>query len=561
MIRIFDLIFSIISLILLFPIFIIIALCIKLDSKGPVFFKQARLGKNEKPFEIYKFRTMHFNTHDPEELGIILHKHPLVTRIGSFLRKYKLDEIPQFINVIKNDMSLVGPRPWLVTKIKSMSLADRKRFSVLPGITGWAEINGHTNLDRKEQVLLDLWYVEHRSLWLNIKILFRTIGLILFGPKKNLSVLTESKKKIVFIASYPDSLILFRLHLMKEFLSNGWDVIALAPYDQNVENTLKQNGIKFNGISLERNGTNFIKDIIFFKNLYSFLRREKPNTIFTYTIKPVIYGSIAGKLSGVPNCFAMLTGTGYVFANLGLKNKIVGLIGRTLLKFSLKFNKKLFFQNKDNLDVFLKENIIHKNQPVAIINGSGVDIDFFTVHEFPQNFTFLMIARYLVDKGLREYADAARRIKSQYPNVRFRLAGWLDSNPNAIDQKELDEWTKTGLIENLGKLDDVRGALAEASVYVLPSYAEGTPRTVLEAMAMGRPIITTDAPGCRETVINQKNGFLVQTRSSDALYAAMEYFIKNQDCIPVMGKVSREVAETKYDVNKVNATLLSEMGL
>lgn len=542
------------------PIFILIAICIKLDSKGPIFFKQKRLGKNEKPFDIYKFRTMHFNTHDPEELGIILHKHPLVTRVGSFLRKYKLDEIPQFINVMMNQMSLVGPRPWLVTKIKSMSLEDKRRFTVLPGITGWAEINGHTDLNRKEQVLLDLWYVDHRSLWLNIKILWKTVGLILFGPKKNISALNSAKKKIVFIASYPDSLILFRLHLMKEFISNGWDVVAVAPHDQNVHDELKKNHITFKSLNLQRNGTNIFKDILYFKDLCSLLHKEKPTTIFTYTIKPVIYGSLAGKFLGVPNRFAMLTGTGYVFGNFSLKNKIVGAIGRSLLKFSLQFNKKLFFQNKDNLKTFLESRMIHPKQPVTIINGSGVDIHFFNVNEFPENLTFLMIARYLIDKGIREYAQAARQIKAKYPHVRFQLAGWLDSNPNAIAQKELDDWIHTGIIENLGKLNDVRSALAQASVYVLPSYAEGTPRTVLEAMAMGRPIITTDAPGCRETVIDQKNGFLVQTRSSDALFSAMEHFIKNPNCIVPMGQYSREIAENKYDVNKVNSVILSEMG-
>lgn len=196
MIRIFDVVFSLCCLVALLPVFAVIAICIKLNSKGPVFFKQKRLGKNEKPYEIYKFRTMHLNAHDPEQLGIILHEHPLVTRVGSFLRKYKLDEIPQFINVIFNQMSLVGPRPWLVTKINSMSLEDRRRFHVLPGMTGWAEVNGHTKLDREEQVLLDLWYVNNRAFLLNLRILCRTVIVIMIGPTRNELALTRSQAEL-----------------------------------------------------------------------------------------------------------------------------------------------------------------------------------------------------------------------------------------------------------------------------------------------------------------------------------------------------------------------------
>jgi glycosyltransferase involved in cell wall biosynthesis len=172
-----------------------------------------------------------------------------------------------------------------------------------------------------------------------------------------------------------------------------------------------------------------------------------------------------------------------------------------------------------------------------------------------------MIGRLLGDKGVREYASAARRVRAKFPRARFQLAGWIDENPDAIAQSELDLWTAEGTLEFLGRLDDVRPAIAACTVYVLPSYREGTPRTVLEAMAMGRPVITTDAPGCRETVVNGENGYLVDVQSVEALVGAMESFIDNPDLAAAMGLRSRQIVEDKYDVHKVNAVMLREMGI
>lgn len=165
------------------------------------------------------------------------------------------------------------------------------------------------------------------------------------------------------------------------------------------------------------------------------------------------------------------------------------------------------------------------------------------------------------DKGVREYAQAAQKVKAEYPNAVFRLVGWIDDNPDAIAQHELDGWVDSGMLEFLGKLADVRPAIADCNVYVLPSYREGTPRTVLEAMAMGRPVITTDAPGCRETVADGDNGFLVPVQAVDELAAAMVQFIENPELVDKMGQRSRQVAEQKYDVHRVNEFMLAEMGI
>ena len=174
---------------------------------------------------------------------------------------------------------------------------------------------------------------------------------------------------------------------------------------------------------------------------------------------------------------------------------------------------------------------------------------------------FLLIGRLLGDKGVREYVQAAEQVKQRYPQAQFDLVGWIDANPNTITQPELDRWVAAGTINFLGRLSDVRPAIANSSVYVLPSYREGTPRTVLEAMAMGRAVITTDAPGCRETVVDGDNGFLVPVKDADALAQAMLRFIEQPELIIQMGQRSREIAEEKYDVHKVNAQMLAGMGL
>jgi len=197
----------------------------------------------------------------------------------------------------------------------------------------------------------------------------------------------------------------------------------------------------------------------------------------------------------------------------------------------------------------------------VVLNGSGVDVAAFNVVPLPSEPAFLLIARLLGDKGVREYVQAAREIRLVRPGVKFLLVGWIDENPDAIRQSELNAWIQEGVVEFLGRMADVRPAIAKASVYVLPSYREGTPRTVLEAMAMGRAIITTDAPGCRETVVDGLNGLLVPVREVAPLVAAMQHFLDSPRLLSSMGQQSRRLVIEKFDVHKVNAVMLNEMGI
>jgi glycosyltransferase involved in cell wall biosynthesis len=291
------------------------------------------------------------------------------------------------------------------------------------------------------------------------------------------------------------------------------------------------------------------------------MRAVRPDAVLGYTIKPVIYGTIAARLARVPRRFALITGLGYAFTGEATgKRKMIQQMARRLYALALGKAERVFFQNPDDEALFRQLNLVPGRVPSSVVNGSGIDLSQFEPARLPQGKTvFLLIARLLGDKGIREYVAAARAIRKTHPEVVFRLVGAVDDNPNSVHPEEVESWQQDGTIEYLGRLDDVRPAIEGCSVYVLPSYREGTPRTVLEAMAMGRPVITTDAPGCRETVVDGDNGFLVPVKAVDELVSAMVRFIEHPELAMSMGKRSRAIAEEKYDVHKVNAVMLAAM--
>lgn len=377
--------------------------------------------------------------------------------------------------------------------------------------------------------------------------------------------------KVLVLASLPESLVNFRLPLLKSMQALGYEVHVAAPGIDKADDVLRvlsPLNIVSHDIHLKRAGLNPFSDVLGFFDIFSVLRRVRPDIFFAYTVKPVIYGNLAAWFSGVPKIVSLITGLGYAFQEdkkFGLR-RFVNQLVRRLYKFSLCHSDLVFFQNPDDQALFKFMDIMTSRVRSVVVNGSGVDIHQYSLSPIPagrtgSSTTFLLIARLLGDKGVREYVQAARRMKARYPETVFRLVGWLDENPDAIHEQELQGWVAEGVVEYPGRLSDVRPAIADCTVYVLPSYREGTPRTVLEAMAMGRPIITTDAPGCRETVVDGDNGFLVPVKAVDELVAAMEKFVLFPELVGNMGNRSREIAESKYDVNAVNAVMLREMGI
>jgi len=368
--------------------------------------------------------------------------------------------------------------------------------------------------------------------------------------------------KVCIIGALPASLINFRGPLIKSFIDNGHDVIALAANATTAEvNEIEKLGVKYIDYPVKRNQLSILADI---KTLLSFKRifkAEKPDVILAYTIKPVIWGGIAAKLSPNAKFYGLITGLGFAFQSNTVKRYLLSTIVTFLYSFSLSKSSKVIFQNPDNLQVFIDKKIIKKNKAVRV-NGSGVDLKYYKYSPpSSKEFTFLTIARLLGEKGLREYSAAANIIKQKYPNIIFKILGPEDPSPDGIPLNEVQQWHNANYIEYLGNTDDVRPYLKDCHIFVLASYHEGMPRTVLEAMATGRPILTTNVAGCKETVIEGENGFLVAKENIEQLVSKMLWFIENKEQWQSMADKSRIMAADYFDVNKVNGQLLKIMQL
>ncbi len=367
---------------------------------------------------------------------------------------------------------------------------------------------------------------------------------------------------MVIIASLGDSLVTFRAELLQQLVGRGCRVLALAPeLSPATRQWLALRGILFAEAPLSRTGTSVVQDLRFFVWVATRIHRARPRVVLAYTVKPVVYGMLAA-LGTSAHRYALITGLGYAFTDGRGERRAVRRVLEWLYRVALLGVDGVFFQNPDDQAFFRKNRLLMPGVRSVVLAGSGVDIAQFAQRpvraEAP---TFLLIARLLGDKGVREYVEAGRLVKRRHPNVVFQLAGWIDSNPDAIHEDELAGWVREGVVKYLGKLDDVRPALECCTVYVLPSYREGTPRTVLEAMAVGRAIITTNAPGCRETVTDGLNGFLIDPKSVPQLVEAMERFVREPDLTIAMGRESRRLAEHKYDARRVSAIMLDQMGI
>jgi glycosyltransferase involved in cell wall biosynthesis len=374
------------------------------------------------------------------------------------------------------------------------------------------------------------------------------------------------KAAVMVIGSQARSLVNFRGPLVKALHEHGHRVIAAAPSlseDLDCVEQLARMGAECRDIPLSRTGLNPVADLRLLGELVRIMRAAQPQAALGYTAKAAIFGSIAAAIAGVPRRYALITGLGYAFtAGGGLKRRLVRSVLMRLYRAALSRTTKVFFQNRDDAQEFRDLGLIPPALPVVIVNGSGIDLDRFAPAPLPPPpLKFLLVARLLSAKGIREYAEAAAIVRARFPQVEFHLVGGLDSNPDAIPLREVEQWRADGRLVWHGEVADVRPYLAAAHVFVLPSYREGTPRSVLEAMGMGRAVITTDAPGCRETVVDGDNGFLVPTHAVSPLVEAIERFVHDPALVERMAERSLDIARAKYDVHKVNAAMLQEMEL
>ncbi len=372
---------------------------------------------------------------------------------------------------------------------------------------------------------------------------------------------------LVIVSNQAFSLVNFRGPLITALVARGVRVHALAPdYSEDLRARVAALGAEPVEYSLSRAGLNPLRDFHDIWKLTRLLRRISPDATLAYFVKPVIYGSIAAWLARVPYRYSLIAGLGFVFTDHGVAQltarRLLRLLVEQLYRLALARNLKVIVQNADDIRTLTEAGIIDRNK-VVLVPGTGVDLTHYSFHPpvtWPP--VFVLIARMLREKGVLEFVQAARLLKQKHPIARFILVGGTDPNPGSIAEGELRGWASEGIVEWAGQVSDVRPWLARASVFVLPSYyREGIPRGNQEAMAMGRPVITTDWVGCRETVVDGENGYLVPVRDSKALAKAMSRFIEDPDLVERMGRAGRRIAEAHFDVDDINRQIIQALGL
>ena len=367
---------------------------------------------------------------------------------------------------------------------------------------------------------------------------------------------------VLLNSSYGQSLVNFRARLIEELVAAGHEVHVTAPdFDDALTARLEGIGARAHQVPLARTGIGPLSDLRYASNIRRLIREIGADLVLSYTSKPNIWASLAAGSVGIRSA-SLITGLGYAFTEGGgVKRKLVAIASRILYRLATARNYVVIFQNPDDRADFIAAGCLSDPSKARLVNGSGVDVQQFAAAPLPDAPIFLMVARLLGTKGVREYARAGLALRAWHPDCRILLAGYPDEGADGVELDELNEWQAGGL-EYLGQLADVRPAITQASVFVLPSYyREGTPRSTLEAMAMGRPVITTDMPGCRETVTDGKNGFLVPARDADALLDAMQRLASDPSMRARMGAESRAICERRFEVGDVTRALLDHLSL
>lgn len=371
-----------------------------------------------------------------------------------------------------------------------------------------------------------------------------------------------SKKcpSILILCSLDQSLISFRLDMIKSFIANGFKVFAGAPnFQDNTSQTLSDLGVVTVEFPLQRTGLNPWKDLMSVLKIRNIIIKNEIDLLFPYTIKPVIYGSLAGRFTNTP-VISLITGLGFTFSKSSIKARVLQKVTEVLYKIALSKNNAIIFQNSDDVALFREKGILNKNQNTHIVDGSGIHLERYPFREnnkVSDKIIFVFVARLIREKGADLFMDAAQKLKTEFPKAEFHIIGNIDNSPSSISPNRLSELNERKIITYHGFKKNVENYLTNSDVFVLPTYyREGIPRSILEALSIGMPIITTNTPGCKETVLRNENGILIEPKQLNELIMGIRFFLENPASIGPMGNRSRKLAEERFNVDIINDMIL-----
>lgn len=358
--------------------------------------------------------------------------------------------------------------------------------------------------------------------------------------------------KILIVSPKNKTVFNFRGDLIKDMIAKGNEVYVTGPNRDFVDDIMALGVKEFLEVPLIKDNTSVTGDLAYFRKLCEVMKKVQPQLIFAYTIKPVIYGSLAARFCGVKKIYPMVTGLGRVYASESVKTKVVRIITKILYQMAFKGCAKVIFQNGDDVQEFVNGHYLPRSKCV-IVNGSGVNMERFYRSDIPEKPVFLMVSRIIKEKGVLDFARAARMVKKKVPEARFIILGGYDNSIGALKKEDLQEYLDDGSIELPGEVKDPVSFYGQSSVFVLPSYyREGLPRTILEGMACGRPIITTDWTGCREPIEDGVNGYLVPVKKPKELAKKMYRLAVDREKVLEMSDAAYKTCQEKYEVGIVN---------
>lgn len=567
--RVVSFVLALAGIIILSPLLLILAVWVASDSKGPVFFVQKRVARSKADgtyqyFPIYKFRTMYVDAPKDMPTHLLQNTDALITKAGRFLRKTSLDELPQLFNVLKGDMNLIGPRPALYNQTELLAFRDKYGANfVRPGITGLAQVMGRDELPEEIKARYDGIYAQNVGLYIDVYSFFKTISVVLKsegvveGGTGALAQESQRKKKILIFTNHSYMLYQFRRELIAKILEDNEVVLSMpfVGHEEDFENM----GCRCIETQLDRRGINPLTDLKLLKFYKKLLKEEKPDKVITYSIKPNIYAGILCRFMKIPYC-ANVQGLGTAFQKKGLA-VLVGAMYRA----SFRKVDVVFFENSANAQEFTSRKLVDEEK-IRILNGAGVNLErykYTPYNHHSENNTekrhFLFVGRIMREKGVDELFEASRRLNQKYGQAAvLDIVGFFEDEYASV----VEELERDGIAVFHGFQSDTRPFYAMADVVVLPSYHEGMSNVLLEASAMGRPVITSDIPGCREAVEDGITGYLCPAKNADELYKKMEIIMnKNISDIEEMGKQARKRMEKMFDKNDIVDKALKCMGL